>query len=258
MSKSGYRAIAEFYDAEYEQSEMLRRDVPFLLSHMPKRPCDVLEMAVGSGRAAIPLAQAGHRVTGVDYDADILAIARRKRGFVGLGERQLKLVKADVLRVNLKRKFDWVVLLFNTFQNFTTIRQMDQFLQNCRRHLKPDGRLWIDVAHPVPELLTRKRWEKLDAMKFQDPSTGRTITRTLTIELDDHLPVQHMSFEYRWREGGKGRCETIQFDMTWVWPREMELLLERNGFDVIKMFGDHAGAAVSADSSRVIALAKLG
>lgn len=256
MPTAGYRAIADFYDAEYEQSEMLRRDVPFLLRHLPKKPCDLLEMAVGGGRAAIPIAQSGHRVTGVDYDRDMIAIARRKRDFVGLTDRELKLITGNALSVNLRKKFDWVVILFNTLQNFTTLKTLDQFLGNCRRHLKPTGRLWIDIAHPVPELLTRQHWDKLDPVQFEDPATGRTITRTLSITLEDHQPVQHMQFVYTWREGKKTRRQTIDFDMTWIWPREMQLLLERNGFHVMKQFGDHDGSPIGADSSRIISVAK--
>ena len=55
---------------------------------LPARRQTVLELAVGTGRAAIPIAQAGHRVVGVDYAADMLAIARRKRDAVGLTERR--------------------------------------------------------------------------------------------------------------------------------------------------------------------------
>src|SRR5688572_17025686 len=110
-----YRAIAEYYDFEYEHMQMLRQDVPFLLRHLPKKPQSILELATGTARAAIPLAQAGHRVVGVDYAKDMLAIARRKRDSVGLTDRELRLVHGDVSRLDLRQKFDWIVILFNTF-----------------------------------------------------------------------------------------------------------------------------------------------
>ena len=95
-----YRAIAEYYDAENEHAAMLREDVPFFLRELPRRERQtVLELAVGTGRAAIPIAQAGHRVVGVDYAKDMLAIAKRKRDAVGLSDRELKLVDADVARM---------------------------------------------------------------------------------------------------------------------------------------------------------------
>src|SRR5437762_7505096 len=120
-----YRAIAEYYDAENERLQWLQRDVPFFLKHLPRRRQDVLELCVGTARAAIPIAQAGHRVLGVDYAKDVLAIACRKRDSVGVPDQQLQLVHADALRLNLRRRFDWIAIFFNTFLGFTTLEQQD-------------------------------------------------------------------------------------------------------------------------------------
>src|SRR4051794_10033570 len=86
-----YRAIADYYDAEYEPLGMLARDVPFFLRQLPKRRQSVLDLGTGTGRSSIPIAQAGHRVVGVDYDANLLEIASRKRDAVGLSDRDLSL-----------------------------------------------------------------------------------------------------------------------------------------------------------------------
>ena len=81
-----YRAIAEYYDAENADQPVLEQDLPFFMGQLPQRKQSILELAVGTARAAIPLAQAGHRVAGVDYDEDMLAIGRRKRDMVGISE----------------------------------------------------------------------------------------------------------------------------------------------------------------------------
>src|SRR5689334_14435531 len=110
-----YQGIAEYYDPQYERLGMLGRDVPFFLSKLPKRKrLLILELCAGTGRAAIPMAQAGHEVVGVERDAQMLAIAKRKRDSVGLGDRQVKLIRGDVLKLNLKRRFDRVAIFFNT------------------------------------------------------------------------------------------------------------------------------------------------
>src|SRR5881398_339097 len=110
-----YRALADYYDAEYDGSEMLQQDVPFFLGHVSsKRRQHVLELACGTARAAIPIAQAGHRVIGVDYAKEMLELARQKRDAVGISHRQLKLVHVDVLELNLREKFDWICIFFNT------------------------------------------------------------------------------------------------------------------------------------------------
>src|SRR5436189_5792526 len=102
-----YKAIAAYYDAENERHEMLRHDVPFFLGKLPRRRQIILELAVGTGRAAIPMAQAGHCVVGVDYDARMVELARHKRDSVGLRDSQLKLLRQDALRLDLGQKFDW-------------------------------------------------------------------------------------------------------------------------------------------------------
>src|SRR5690242_13677378 len=110
-----YRAIAEYYDAEYAGLRMLQEDVAFFLSELPRKSRDVLELCVGTGRAAIPIAKAGHRVVGIDFAPEMLAIAKRKRDAAGLSDSQLKLIRGDVLRMNLRKRFDWICIFFNTF-----------------------------------------------------------------------------------------------------------------------------------------------
>src|SRR2546430_10511099 len=156
-----YRAIADYYDAECETIPFLQRDAPFLLEHLPKKPVSILELMAGTGRVAIPLAQAGHRVVAVDVASGMLAIARRKRDFVGLDDRSLRLIRQDALRLNLRHRFDWAVILFNSFLTFTKLEQQDRVLQNIRRHLKPRGRLWLDVFHPSLALLAEPRSKDL-------------------------------------------------------------------------------------------------
>lgn len=167
-----YREVAEYYDAEYAHTRMLEQDVPFFMGQLPKRRQSILELATGTGRAAIPLAQAGHEVVGVDYAADMLDVARRKRNAVGLGDRELKLVEADVLSLDLRRRFDWVCILFNTFLAFTTLEQQDRLLRMVRRHLKPDGRFWIDIFQPDLRMIPEKVAGGLDPHAFFVPRFG--------------------------------------------------------------------------------------
>ena len=161
-----YRAIADYYDAEYDGNPMLLQDVPFFLGHLPKRRQSVLELACGTGRAAIPIAQAGHRVVGVDYAPEMLEIARRKRDSVGINDKQLRLVRADALDLHLDEAFDWIAIFFNTLLNFTTLGQLDRLLQGVRRHLKRRGKFWLDIFQPNLELLAQSYSEHVAMMQF--------------------------------------------------------------------------------------------
>jgi ubiquinone/menaquinone biosynthesis C-methylase UbiE len=254
MPSKRYKAIAEYYDPENAHHAMLEQDVPFFMGQLPKRPQSILEMAVGTGRAAIPLAQAGHRVVGVDYAADMLAIARRKRDAVGLTDRQLSLIKGDLLKLDLGRRFDWACILFNTFLAFTSIEQQDAVLQSALRHLKPRGRLWIDIFQPDFKLLARSSLAKVDPVAFYVPPYDRTVMKTIDVRRGSTPQVQRVTFHYVWfDEKGHEHRERTEFDMAYVFPRELELLIERNGLRIEHLFGNYDGSPLWPESPRIIA-----
>jgi ubiquinone/menaquinone biosynthesis C-methylase UbiE len=252
-----YRAIAAYYDAENEHHDMLHRDVPMLLKHLPQRRQNVLELAVGTGRAAIPLAEAGHRVVGIDYAKDMLDIARAKRDRAGISQRDFALVRGDVRRKRLRWKFDWVVLLFNSMLAFPTLEDQDALLRNVTRHLKPGGRFWLDIFQPNLSLLARPRSQNLDPVIFYIPELNRTVFRNTTVKRDPAAQIQEVTFRYRWFDDRGGEHNhRVTFPLTFIFPRELRILLERNGLMLRKMYGDYDGSDLNSDSPRIIALCR--
>ena len=249
-----YRAIAEYYDAENAGKAVLEQDVPFFLGQLPaRRRQRILELAVGTARAAIPLAQAGHRVVGVDYAKDMLDIAARKRAAVGLGERDLRLLKANVLDLDLGESFDWVCIFFNTFLAFTTLDAQDRVLQAVRRHMRPRGFFWLDVFQPDLRRLARPVTRGLEPSLFHVPRYDRVVMKTTDIRSVPHRQVQHVTFNYAWLDAdGAEHRERTEFDLTWVFPRELQMLLERNGLAVDRMFGNYDGSRLDDNSPRII------
>jgi len=257
MFMKPYRAIAAYYDAENAHHEMLRHDVPMLLAHLPKKRQSILELAVGTGRAAIPLARARHRVVGVDYARDMLDVAKHKRDRAGISDGNLSLVRGDAKRVRLGGKFDWVVLLFNTLLIFTTLEDQDALLRNVVRHLKPRGKFWLDIFQPNLSLLAKSRSQNLDPVLFYVPELNRTVFRSTSVERNPATQIQKVTFHYRWfNERGVERHHRGAFAMTFMFPRELQLLLERNGLAIEKMYGDYDGSELTADSPRMIAMCR--
>jgi SAM-dependent methyltransferase len=257
MSKR-YEAIAQYYDAEYAHLKMLEEDVPFFLRQLPKRKLDVLELCVGTARAAIPIAQAGHRVVGVDYAPELLAIAERKRDAVGLGPRELALREGDVRHLKLNRKFDWICVFFNTLLAFPTLGELDQVLGVIRGHLKPRGRLWVDIFQPDMALLSGTQTKGLDPRLFYVPELDRTVYQTTEIRRNIAQQRQQVIFHYAWFDSrGTRHLEKNSFEMTWLFPRELGLLLIRNGLSIEKLYGNYDGGEVTDDSPRLIAEASL-
>ncbi len=248
-----YQAIAAFYDPEYAHHEMLLRDVPFLMEHLSGRR-SVLELACGTGRVAIPLAAAGHRVVGVDYAPDMLAIAKRKRDEAGVPARNLELIAGDITHLKLGRKFDCVCILFNTFLNFTRLKDQDALLRVALAHLKPGGFFWLDIFHPDLKLLARSASHGLDPQMFYVAEYDRTVLKTTDVERDPAEQVQKITFNYSWFDAhGHSHSKRTRFDLAFIFPRELRLLLDRNGLAIEKLYGDYNGSALNADSPRMIA-----
>jgi len=248
-----YKAIATYYDAENARHEMLKHDVPFFLGQLPEKRQSILELAVGTARAAIPLAQAGHRVVGVDYVEDMLAIARRKRDAVGLTEKELRLVRQDALKLNLREKFDWIVILFNTLLAFTTLEELDRLLTNVRKHLKPRGRFWVDIFNPDHAMLGREQERGIDRDAFYVPEFDRTVFRETDITRDMSKQLMRVVSRYRWFDQfGRANRERFEFDMTCLFPRELQMLVERNGMRVEEVWGNYDGSAFTKTSPRMI------
>jgi SAM-dependent methyltransferase len=249
-----YKAIATYYDSDNAHLKMLQHDVPFFLGQLPRKRQEILELAVGTARAAIPMAQAGHRVVGVDYVQDMLDIARRKRDAVGLKDQQLKLVRQDVLKLDLHRKFDWIAIFFNTLLAFTTLKELDRMLQNVRRHLRANGRFWLDIFNPDHSMLSRERETDLDRYVFFVPELGRTVFRKTEIRRDNARQLMRIMTHYSWfDEMGTIHREKFEFDMTCIFPRELRILLERNGLRIEKLWGNYDGSALGKSSPRMIA-----
>lgn len=259
MKQAGrYQAIAEYYDAEYVSNSVLDNDVPFLIEHLPSRAAKILELCVGTARAAIPLAQAGHRITGVDLDAELLKIARRKRDSVGLTDKELKLVRGDVLSFKSETRFDYAVLIFNTLLNFTSLAEQDRLISNVAKQLKPGGRFWVDIFNPDLSILGTPHHAHFDSATFYVPALDRSVHRTTEITRAEKRPqLQEMTFHYTWAdEQGDLHQERVDFEMTWMMPRELTLLLQRHGFVIEHLYGDYDGSDVSTESPRLIACAK--
>ncbi len=249
-----YRAIAEYYDAEHAHMKMLRHDVPFFLGQLPKKSQSILELATGTARAAIPIAQAGHRVVGVDYARDLLAIARRKRDAAKLTERELELRYGDIRKLHLGRRFDWVCIFFNTFLAFPTLTEQDQLLRTIKNHLKPNGRFWLDIFQPDLRLLSRQNIEAFNPRQFFIPALKRTVLQTADIRQEPSRQVQHVTYKYSWFDSaGRPHTEQNKFTLTWLFPRELQLLLERNGLRIEHLWGNYDGSKLADDSPRMIA-----
>lgn len=124
-------------------------NIEWLLAQRGVAHAHILDLACGAGAHAISLAQRGHRVTGLDASAAMLALAQQRAQHAGV---DLALVHGDVVEFELKApprddtQFDCALFMFETFQLISRYDEIVRHFAAVRRHLRPGGLYVIDLA----------------------------------------------------------------------------------------------------------------
>ena len=177
-------ALARLYDLDLVDDP---GDVELYLALADRARGRVLELAVGSGRIAVPLAAAGHHVTGVDNDPFMLdrARARGAAGLAGTGG-SLKLIEADIVGLALPdgATFEFGYLALNSLMTLGTRSAQQGAIQALADHLGPGGIAAIDVWLPDAEDLARYDGRLILEWARTDPTTGAFVTKTGSAQYD--------------------------------------------------------------------------
>lgn len=128
--------LAEYYDTIPQSEAELALNLRFAAAASD----DVLELAVGTGRVAIPLALAGKRVVGLDLSEAMLQIGRRRAQESGVAER-IQFVQGDMCQFALNRRFDLILIPNGSLIYLTTDEARLGLFRSVANHLNPGGRL---------------------------------------------------------------------------------------------------------------------
>jgi len=247
-----------WYADIYEQQENQTDDRNFMLKVIGDQPKNILEVCCGGGRLLVPLAKAGHTVTGLDSDAAMLAkIPPKAEGLANLSYRQ-----ADAVQDDWGEGFEIVVLAANIMINIESSMECKQaqqlFIQKAAKALKKGGYLYLDFfleAHPEKRFNFQNEgfvvFEGVDSVGTHgrytvmngafDPDT-QLHTRTCRTEI---TPKDSETFVFE--HASHTHIPTLMQVMGW---------LERAGFAVEHSYGDFSGNPMDETTSRAILWAR--
>lgn len=223
-----------------------------------ERGGQVLELACGTGRVALRLAQHGVKVTGLEISARMLAAAREKAA----GLPTLRLVQGDMRAFDLHQRFDLLLIPGHSFQFMTSPQDQLACLDCIRRHLLPGGLLVMHLDYPdlpwLASLLAGKGGVFQAAESFIHPTSGNRVQARRAWELDE--ATQTAIVATCWDELDEtGRViNTIckpPARLHVIFPFEVEHLLRRTGFNVEAAYGDFFGAPLQQGSPAMIYVA---
>lgn len=199
-----------------------------------------LEFAIGTGRVAVPLAERGVPVAGIELSAAMIDRLRTKAD-----ESKIPVVAGDMATASAPGRFALVYLVYNTLSNLLTQEEQVECFRNAARHLDPGGRFVIELW--VPEL--RRLPPTQEAVVWQS-EPGYIGLDTYDV-VRQHVVSHHIRF-------GDGRRATLgRSRHRYVWPAELDLMARLAGFGLEARSADWGGAPFTADSRSHVSTYRL-
>jgi len=199
----------------------------------------LLDLACGTGRHSVPLAERGHRVTGLELSPLYVQKARERAARKGV---EVEFVQQDMRALDYQGEFDGVLCMFNSFGYFDASDNR-RVLQLVRRALKPGGWLFLDVLDHGH--ISRNQH---DGRTVQ--GSGFILFETSRVENGVNIVYQRLT-----RPNLPVQEQTVA--LTIYTPGELQALLEECGFELGGQWGDlEGGAPATATTTRLLTLAR--
>ncbi|HEY4606434.1 MAG TPA: class I SAM-dependent methyltransferase [Acidimicrobiia bacterium] len=211
---------APYYDQIFSDVDS---EVVFLRA-LAGSPGRALELAIGSGRIAIPLARSGVAVTGIDISDDMISLLKAKPD-----ADAITVLRGDFADVDVDAGFPLVYLAFNTlFALPDQERQIDCF-QNVARALEPGGRFVLDAF--VPDL------RRYDHLGTRMGVSSISSTETHAYELSIHSALDQTVVSHHVRRLEDGSTVVLPVKVRYAWPAEMDLMARIAGLELEGRWG---------------------
>ncbi len=210
---SAYDEIARLYDP---WSRTVLEDIAFYVEEAQRTGGPVVELGVGTGRIAIPIALAGIEVIGVDSSEGMMAVARESAEAEGV---ELDLRFGDLREPPVEGEFPLVISPFRALLHMESDADRRAALRAVRGLLEPGGRFVFDVFAPLPDGIaeTHGRWLEREPGIFE------------RVEWDEERRTVVMRV--------RGPGAEAELSLAWLSVPEWSALLHEEGFTVEGLYG---------------------
>jgi SAM-dependent methyltransferase len=189
-----------------------------------------LELGIGTGRIALPLARRGVPVHGIDLSRAMVERLQAKDGSGAIG-----VTIGDFASTSVDGSFTLAYVVFNTFTNLTTQAEQVACFRNVAAHLEPGGSFVMEVF--VPDLQRLPPGETVLAFAVEPDHVG----------FDEYdVATQSLTSHHYWPVDG--RLETFSCPFRYVWPAELDLMAELAGMTRHERWNDWYRNPFTSDS----------
>ncbi len=230
----GERVAARYDDSELSDPAVVGPTVDFLAELAGDGAA--LELGIGTGRIALPLAQRGVRVHGIDLSEAMVARLRAKPGAEEIG-----VTIGDFATTTVDGRFTLAYLVFNTIMNLTTQVEQVACFRNVAAHLQPGGCFVIEVS--VPRLQRLPPGET-----FQPFTVGPT---RLGFDEYDVASQGLVSHHYALVDG---HWEANSVPFRYVWPSELDLMAQLAGMTLRERWSGWRREPYTSESTKHVSV----
>jgi SAM-dependent methyltransferase len=195
-----------------------------------------LELGIGTGRIALPLAQRGVPVHGIELSKAMAARLRAKSGAEDIG-----VTIGDFATTTLDETFSVAYLVFNTISNLTTQAAQVACFRNVAAHLEPGGCFVIEVG--VPELRRLPPGETFRVFHVSESRWGI-----------DEYDVARQGLTSHHFEIVDGRLERNSVPFRYTWPAELDLMAELAGMTLRERWSGWKREPFTSDSRKHVSV----
>ena len=199
-----------------------------------------LEFAIGTGRVAVPLAERGVPVTGIELSRPMVEQLRTK-----VGEAAIPVVVGDMATARARGDYSLVYLVFNTISNLLTQAEQVACFRNAARHLTPGGRFLIELW--VPELRKLPPGQQATVFHCEPGYIG--------LDTYDVLHQQVVSHHFRFGDGRQ--AQLFRSPHRYIWPAELDLMAQVAGFELESRHADWSGTEFTAESRSHVSVYRI-
>jgi len=199
-----------------------------------------LEFAVGTGRVAVPLAQRGVPVTGIELSGPMIGQLRTKAD-----ETAIPVFAGDMTTTRAPGTYALVYLVYNAISCLQTQSEQVACFRNAARHLTPGGRFVIELG--VPDLRSLPPGQRAIVAKVEP---GYIILDTYDVP-NQHLVSHHFTY------GADNQAQLWRSPHRYIWPSELDLMAKLAGFELEARHADWAGAEFTAESRSHVSVYRL-
>jgi SAM-dependent methyltransferase len=233
MSEVFGSLYADSYDALYQDKDYLAEcDLikQVFRKYSERSIRQVLDLGSGTGNHAIPLAQQGYQVVGVERSAGMLAHARSKAA-KSVPDNGVLFQQGDIRNIDLGRQFDAVLIMFAVLGYQHENDDVLATLRTARHHLRPGGLLVFDVWYG-PAVLRERPSQRVKVVR----TTEGKVLRVASGRLDTlrHLCTTDYLL-WKWSEGKPMEEAAESHVMRYFFPRELELFLQCEQFTLDRL-----------------------